>query len=299
MTTRAALLFLLSAAPVAAQQNLLQRADSLLIAGQYEPARAALAGWERANPTTASTEPSQRARALYLTARLTTDAAKAQELYLTIALSFPTTRDAPDALLRVGQSFFASGDAPRAVTYLQRLINDYPSAAARSQGFLWLTRAQIAAGKNTLACTTAGTALKSAQNTAEIASLLAAEERSACSGSAPEPPRAAVPDPVVRRTEPPRSAPERDTTRALKAESRYAIQVAAFRELRSANTIAAQLRRAGHDARVAFVEGSALARVRVGRFETHAAAVAEVRRLKAAHVDGIVVADATRERAAR
>lgn len=296
MMVRIALLLLFSATSLPAQQSLLNRADSLLIAGQYEQARAILADWDRTNPASATTEPAQRARAIYLTARLTTDAAQAQNHYLTVALSYPTSREAPDALLRVGQSFLATGDAARAVGYLERLINDYPAASVRPLGFLWLTRAQIAAGKASSACTTATTALKPGTSiTGELASLIATEQRNACTNAQPDSQKPNAQPPAPERSQP---APDRRTADNSN-DGRFAIQIAAFRELRSANAIAAQLRRKGHDSRVVFVEGSSLARVRIGRFRTRADALNEVRRLKAENVDGIVVDDAVRERAAR
>ena len=305
MTARIALLVLISATPLRAQESLLNRADSLLIAGQYEQARAALADWDRANPASASTEPAQRSRAIYLTARLTIDAARAQNHYLTVALSYPTSREAPDALLRVGQSFLATGDAPRAVGYLERLINDYPTASVRPLGFLWLTRAQIAAGKASSACATATAALKpGTSNTGEVATLIATEQRSACANAPADsqqaPPVRPTPSPSAQPPATERSQPAPDRRTAdNSSDGRYAIQIAAFRELRSANAIAAQLRRKGHDSRVVFVEGSSLARVRIGRFRTRADALNAVRRLKAENVDGIVVEDATRERSSR
>ena len=305
MTGRIALLLLISATPLPAQQSLLNRADSLLIAGHYELARAALADWDRANPASASTEPAQRARAIYLTARLTVDAAQSQNHYLTVALSYPTSREAPDALLRVGQFFLATGDPPRAVGYLERLINDYPTASVRPLGFLWLARAQIAAGKASSACTTATAALKPGTSIpAELVTQIANEQRTACANapadSQPAPPVKPTPAPSAQpaATERPQPAPDRRTA-DNSSNGRYAIQIAAFRELRSANAIAAQLNRKGHDSRVVFVEGSSLARVRIGRFRARVDALNAVRRLKAENVDGIVVDDAMRERSSR
>ena len=305
MSARIVLLLFISATPLRAQQSLLNRVDSLLIAGQYEQARAALADWDRANPASASIEPAQRARAIYLTARLTTDAAQAQNHYLAVALSYPTSREAPDALLRVGQSFLATGDAPRAVSYLDRLINDYPTASARPLGFLWLTRAQIATGKHASACATAMAALKSGTTiTDELASLIATEQRTACTNPPPDSQRPPAVRPTPTPTTQPSSterAPPVPVTRTgdTSSDGRYAIQIAAFREVRSANAIAAQLRRKGHDSRVVLVEGSSLSRVRIGRFRTRADALNAVRRLKAENVDGIVVDDVSRERTSR
>jgi cell division septation protein DedD len=303
----AALLLLLAALPVSAQQNLLDRADSLLNAGQYALARTALTEWQRANPITAKVDAAQRARSHYLSARLSTDAEQARQLYLMIALSHPTAREAPDALLRLGQSFLAAGDTRSATTYFGRLINDYPTASARGLGYVWLSRAQLVAGDPTLACTTATAGLNSQNLAPEIITLLLADQRSACTGQRPDSQQnvtgAARPTaaPTVPQPQPVRSEPPRDTSASTPrpSDARFAVQTSAFREVRSANAIAAQLRRNGFDSRVAYVPGSELARVRIGRFRTRAEAQAEVNRLKAKGLSGIVVDDAARERRQR
>jgi TolA-binding protein len=320
MIRSSCVLLLICAAPAIAQQNLLARADSLLVAGKYAEARTVLAEWQQANPASASIEPGLRARSLYLSARLTTDADEAQELYLTIALSHPTAREAPDALLRLGQGYSAAGDPRRAVAYLERLVNDYPTAPARSLGYLWLARAQLATGNATRACSTISTALKTQTNT-EIKADLQAEERAACSttsttdsiptpGSAPirVPSRPVVdtprPAPTPTPTPPPAStnpSVARDSVKPPPSDAagRYSVQTAAFREVRSANAIAAQLRRAGFDSRVVYVGEGTLARVRIGRFRSQADAAAELRRAKAAGISGIIVDDVVKERTQR
>ncbi|MGH7460788.1 MAG: SPOR domain-containing protein [Longimicrobiales bacterium] len=295
---------LLLVLPVTAQQRQLERADSLLTAGQFADARTELADWQRTNPQTARVDPAARSRALYLSARLTTDASRAQEIYLSLVLSYPTARETPDALLRLGQAFLASGEPARAQNYLNRLLADYPAALNRGDGYLWLTRAQAAAGNTHAACATAKRGLANASSyVPEVVAAIQEEERAACSGTALVPPMQPVRALPAARSDtnaPPTISGPAPTSAPRNASSaRYALQVGAFREVRSASAIVTELRRKGFDARVTYVEGSALARVRVGRFSTAEAAEAEARKLKNARVSSIVVNDALRERSTR
>src|SRR5687768_14274246 len=175
----APLLLLIGALPLAAQQRTLDRVDSLIAQGRARDARVALQEWQRTSESS-TIDAAQRARGLYLTARLTEDATQAQEKYLNVALSYPTSREAPEALLRLGQALLAAGEAPRSATYFDRVIRDYPKAAAHSEAYLWLTRSQLMAGNARAACTTAEAARK-AQMSSELRDQLAIEERLACS----------------------------------------------------------------------------------------------------------------------
>jgi tetratricopeptide (TPR) repeat protein len=119
-----------------------ERVDSLIALGRVRDARVA-PEWQRAGESAGKVDGGQRARGLYLAARLTENAADAQEKYLNVALSYPTSREAPEALLRLGQALIAAGDAGRAATYFDRVIRDYSKAPARADAYLWLTRAQL------------------------------------------------------------------------------------------------------------------------------------------------------------
>ena len=288
MTIRsAAVLLMLWASAASAQQRALERIDSLIAAGRSQDARNALKEWERISAADAKTDGAQRSRALYLSARLTEDAAQAQEKYLNVALSYPTAREAPDALLRFGQGLLATGDAQRAATYFERVIRDYPKATARPVAYLWLTRAQLAAGDARAACSTAGNASKSADLNTDLRELIASEQRTACSPpverKASSTPPAVTPPPAL-----PVSSPATD--------AQYAVQVAAFREVSNATSIAAQLKRSGFDARVVYIEGNSLARVRIGRFKTNAEAATELKRAQSAGLAGIIVDDVQKEK---
>jgi cell division septation protein DedD len=299
--TRALLvaLFTLLAAPSAhAQDATLARVDSLTAAGRLSDARATLAAWRGRHPTgSPDAEPAAHAQALFLEGRLATDAAAAIEAYLALALAYPTSGFAPAALLRLGQGLLAAGDAPRAAAYLERLTADYPRASERPAGLLWLARAHAAARRPDRACTTARTGVEAgAAADPDIRALLRSEEEAACrtaeaSNDPPpaEPPAARTETPPAR-TEPARPALERP------ANARFAAQAGAFRDHDAAHALAQRLASAGFDARVVILDGSALARVRVGAFARAADAEAEAARLRTRGIDAIVVDDVQRER---
>jgi TolA-binding protein len=284
------------ASSVLAQQRPLERADSLLLAGQYAQARTTLSDWQRANPIGAQAEPADRAKALYLSARLTTDAVTAQDQYLSLVLSYPTARETPDALLRLGQGFLAAGDPDKAQGYLERLVNEYPTSPNRIQGYLWLARAQQAARESAAACNTATAGLRAGPPNDELGALLRTEEGEACAAAQRNP--APVARAVAPRPSPPRPNAAPPATRPAPT-ARYALQAGAFREVASARALAAELSRKGFDARVVYVANSPLARVRIGRFASAAATTRDAQRLARAGIKVIVVGDATRERTQR
>jgi cell division protein FtsN len=318
--------------PHGARAQRLEYVDSLIAAGQYAQARTALADWQRAYPPSVRIETATRARALFLQARLTEDATQAQEHYLRLALTYPTSREAPESLLRLGQGLLAANDHRRAVSYLERLARDYPNAANRADAHLWLARAQLAAGSPVRACETINAAQRAGFASGEIADLIAAEERTACAGVRPNAPpettpvvtrptvpvdsprntprtasaRSSVPTDTPRTRPQPRATPRRAdppppaAAATPKPQStttgQFAAQAGAFRNVATAEAITARLKRLGFDARVAYLTNGTLALVRVGRFRTRADAVAEGERLKAAKVTTIIVDDVRRER---
>jgi cell division septation protein DedD len=272
-TSLATLLVLFLPQPTAAQHATLDRADSLLRAGQIDQARSTLEQWQKTNVSGAAAS-SNQARATYLKARLATRADSAEDAYLTVALSHATSRYAPESLLRLGQARMASGDAIQAIVYLQRLITDYPRSEQRPLGALWLARAQIAAHRSQAACVTINSALQRQQTDSETTALLRAEQSAACT-------RAVTAPAVVA----PSPAP------------RFAIQVGAFRERARARALAHQIEKAGfEEVRVATVPENALLRVRIGRYDSAAVAAATIAKLKAAGFSAVVVADRQREK---
>lgn len=206
-----------------AQDRTLERVHNMIATGRLTEARNTLNDWQRVNddPLSAAT-PDDRARALYLTGALSTDAKAAEDAFIGVVLGYPSSPVAPEALLRLGQSFYAAGETDRALTYLQRLRSDYPASPQRETGMLWLTRAQIASGNPAAACGTARETLFRTTN-ANVRTLIEIERDRACTQSGGIATTAERADVIMPRQA---SAPA-DTPRAAARAERDARQQAA------------------------------------------------------------------------
>jgi cell division septation protein DedD len=298
-------LLLCAAAPAAAQSaSGLDRVEALLAEGRLTEARATLDRWIAANPTSSRrTDAEDRARAQLLAGRLTSDVGEAESAYMSVVLSHPRTRAAPEALLRLGQVLVAVAiadddtlTARRATDYLGRLVEDYPRSEERPLGLLWLARAHEVAGAHADACAVTREALRADIEDPVLASLFETERDTACAAAqqAGSPAREAGPPARSGAGDrpPPTSSAERTPPAALE---RFAVQAAAVRNRAGAETLAARLRSAGFDPRIVRVEGSSLHRVRLGLFANTAPAAQLSRQLRQAGFDAVVVTDAHRE----
>jgi cell division protein FtsN len=178
-----ALALVAGAGPAHAQDRTLERVHNMIATGRLTEARNTLNEWQRENddPRSAAT-PDDRARALYLTGALSTDAKAAEDAFTGVVLGYPSSPVAPEALLRLGQSFYAAGETDRALTYLQRLRSDYPASPQRETGMLWLTRAHLASGNPAAACGTARETLFRTTNE-NVRTLIEIERDRACAQS--------------------------------------------------------------------------------------------------------------------
>jgi TolA-binding protein len=179
------------AAPLEARQtDPLDAIEQLAGQGRLTDARAALERWGTDHPETAAVASELRARALMLRARLAVDPQSAESSYLAVALGYPTTSWAPEALLRLGQGLVAAAEAGRteaagrAAGYLDRLISDYPGNPNRPAGILWLVRAHSLAGRVARACATARDALAVGVPDEAVQNLIRLEFASRCQGDA-------------------------------------------------------------------------------------------------------------------
>lgn len=417
MKTRTLLIavtLLASASAVHAQDGRLDRVENLIATGRLTEARNTLTEWERDNGPLSDATAEDRARALYLVGALTSDVAAAEDAFIGVVLSYPSSQVAPKALLRLGQGLYTAGDTDRAIMFLERLRSDYPRSTERETGLLWLTRAQLARGDAAAACGTAreslfGTTNENVRTLIEIerdracaqsggiATSTSGERRSGDTRSVPaldanptlsvdttagtgsprtpprqnaaaaprqdppatprqDPPAAARQDTAATRQDKPAAPPVRanplpdlgiavdENVRAAQATARpdtarpaataqrpdrdgrttdaartppavdpnaraddaprnnatsgpeYAIQTAAFSERRSAETIAAELRAKGFDARIVQVPGSPFFRVRCGTYETSRDAAAAALRIRDAGFATLIVNDVRLER---
>lgn len=282
-----------AAAPAAARQGAqLDAVEAAAAAGRLTEARTLLERWNREHPVGGAAPSADRARALLLAGRLSTDFANAEDAYLAVVLGHPSSAAAPEALLRLGQGLLAAGDAARAAAYLERLAADYPGAPQRAPGLVWLARAQSATGRRDAACATLHRARDVAAD-AETRDLADADLRE-CAGAAagttaPAAGSSAAARPATTTPPAPRQAAAQDA-------GVFALQAGAFRDRGGADSHAARLRQAGFEPRVVTVEGSALWRVRIGTFRSSQDATREARALDARGFEVIVVSDARNER---
>jgi len=300
-------LLLLGAAPdvhaqFRSQDPTLDRIQNLINTGRFTEARNTLERWEREHgDPRSSAGPGDRARALYLRGVMSDDARAAEDAFVGVVLSFPSSTAAPDALLRLGQGLLTAGEPQRAVAYLERLRTDYPGAPARETGMLWLARAQLAAGMGSAACTTARDGAAGA-TAPHVRTLMELEQDRACSGAPVPVAQQTVPPPAgAGRAAPPptQQAPPAQTGRPTVVQAPagdHAVQTGAYRELSSAENIAGQMRARGFDVRVVLVGDSPLYRVRFGGFATTDEAHEAASRIRAAGFAVIVVSDVAQER---
>jgi cell division protein FtsN len=297
---------LLLPANASAQRGLLDEAEALITAGVLPDARQALQRWRRENPTAARTDEENQARFHVLTARVNADAQVAEDHYLTVAVNYPTTRVAPEALLRLGQARHARGDSQHAVAYLERVMADYPESELRAMAAIWLARVQTGTASKRELCNV----LRSVEtgSNPETIQHMKNEQIRAC-GSAQVVTTARKPAaPRSVRTDTIRAPAKVDTAVIEPAEpasvstgkSTIAIQVGAYRELSRARAAKLELERAGFTgARLVRVPGNTLIRVRIGKFNNRAAASALLARLGAANLSAVLVNDTESETAVR
>lgn len=276
------------ARPAAAQLPSLAGVDSLVTAGDYDAARAALDRWWSARDRF-DVPGSDMAHALLLRARLQPDPAAAESDYLALVLGYPASPLAPAALLRLGQGLLATGDASRAAAYLHRLTADYPGRAERPAAFLWLARANAATRQYAAACRAANTGLADARDP-QVVAMLRIEAGAACSGNEQ------TDGNVAGRLEGQVAEPGPPATGLARSAGEWAVQTGAFRQRASANALMERLRRAGYSPRLVLVPRSDLMRVRVGQFTSSGEASDLLTRLRHDGFDAVVVRDADQER---
>lgn len=294
----AMLVALLSGAPAAAQTDPLHEVEELLMSGRFTPARTALDRWVEQNPPGAvNVSGEQRAHAMFLRGRLATDAADWEEAYRAVVLSYPSSGFASQAMLLLGQGFAARGENERAEAQLRRLVTDYPASAHRPTAMLWIARIQAESGDGPGACETVRQAMTTRGADRDVSALLRTEEEASCNRPAARRDDATA---QTRNASQPERAtgasPERRTAAPRASQpGAFTVQVAAVRNRQSAEALTARLRRLGFEARTTFIDGSDLARVRVGQFASAGQAATTARRLRDAGFEALVVDDVRRE----
>lgn len=257
-----------------------RRAQRLVNDGQGVEGRALVDSMLNAAEPRSSAE----AEALYWRAMLAESWDGAQRDYLRLMLEHERSPRAGDAMLRLAQGEVARGDREAAIRYLERLVREAPESPARAEAGLWHGRLLVEQGDPTRGCTV----LREARSHVPSGALELENQFEyvlrACPDLTVTPPEAATalapvippqPPPPPAQTTPPVATPPAVVT---PTGPTWSFQVAAMSTLDEANALVARLRARGYEARV---DGrTALFRVRVGRYQTRAAAAAAANAFK-------------------
>jgi hypothetical protein len=201
--------------------------------------------------------------ALYWRARLTAVGDSAERDLRRIAIEYPTSRWAPDALLQLAQLALAAGNPVSAFALAERLRSDYPESDLAG-------RAAFDLGEARAACALLDSARTEGAADIEFLNRVTFY-RSRCSAmpartdTAPAAP-APLPQPAAA---PPAPAPS----------GRFAVQVAAVRTDREEQGVLRALRGAGFEGRVVAGDDG-FRRIRVGGYATEADALSAALRLR-------------------
>jgi len=299
----------ISAPRLPAQENpALQEAARLVAEGRGEEARQAVAAeLARARPG----EPAY-VEALFWRARLTMFGDSAERDLRRVAIEYPASPWADDALLLLAQMAMAAGNPVSSFSLAERLRSDYPDSDLRPAAAFWAGRAAFDLGDQRAACALLDSARTEAASDVEFVNRVEFY-RSRCGALAagrsgppvgPAAPQAApVPDTGRRRvdtsqavagqqdrqparqavdsarghvSQPPAPAPGR-----IAAAQGWAVQVAAVQADAEEQRVLEQLRRAGYRG-VAVPGPGRYRRIRVGGFASEAearGAIAALRRV--------------------
>lgn len=205
--------------------------------------------------------------ALFVRALSAADAASAERDYLRLAVEYPLSPRAAEALLRLAQLEYSRGDRVSALRHFERLVRDHPGSASVGQASFWTARIAFDIGDVSRACQ----ALQVARDQIPAADV---ETRNQIDYFAPRCTTAAPTDSST-------------ATLPSAATAPLSIQIAAFNRKADAQGLASRLKKRGFDVRVA---GTAKPyRVRIGRYATRADAEAALARIKQRGLTGRVV----------
>jgi cell division septation protein DedD len=268
-------------APATRLDSLFSRAQQLVSEGNGAAGRALVD-----SVLGASSEGSaQFAEALYWRAVLAESGASAQHDYLRLAIEYPSSDRAPDALLRLAQLELARGDREAGVRHLERLSRDYPTSRVAPRADYWRARTLMDSNlPSAMGAACAAIARARASAPAEDVELRNQIDFHArrCDGAGGV---AATASDSTGRPASTRPAPPKAPADA--AEGRFSVQVAAYARQPDAEALAARLRRRSLGARV--VSASDMHRVWIGKYQTRTEANAAMQELKRSGIAGFVV----------
>jgi cell division septation protein DedD len=238
-------------------------------------------------------------QALYARAMVAANAKDMRRDLQQIAVEYSSSSWADDALLRLAQLDYATGELDGATRNLERLRLDYPSSPLFAQAAFWAARVYVDLRKPASACRWLAEGVRRVGGDIELRNQLgylnqrcagvvldtatlagrADSIKPAADTAHPDTARRGRSDSVSATTP---AAPPADSARPAApapAPAGFRIQVAAVNTRAAADSIAKRVKAAGFDPVVAAEKG--LFKVRVGRYATRAEAQAVLPRVRA------------------
>jgi predicted Zn-dependent protease len=263
------LLPLVLAAPLRAQSDpRLVEAVRTAQEGRSDSARAAVQRLLAATPPTDTLYP----EILYTQAMVAGEAADMRKALQRVAVEYPTSSWADDALLRLVQMDYATRSLDPATRNVERLRTDYPDSPLLPQASYWAARIYFDQKNSAAACRWLADGMANARDNLELQNQLGYlyqrcdfKTDSAAAGAV-----VAAPDTTSKKPAP----AAKDTTRA-----RFRVQISAVGTSAAADDVAAKVEKLGYPAVIVRERG--LYKVRAGAFPTREAAQAAVGKLKA------------------
>jgi tetratricopeptide (TPR) repeat protein len=224
------------------------------------------------------------ADALYWRAALAASPDDAERDYRRIIVEYPLSPKAGESMYQLAELEAARGDRAGAVDHLQHFVLENPKAEQRPRAYMQLVRLLFEQNDYPHGCSALHDALAAIPKSD-------VERRNQLDYYSP---RCAAndvgPGGRVPISQPTLSPPPKDTARradsARTVSAKYTLQVAAYTSRTEADALAKRLKARKLDARV--VKGGKLYRVRIGRFPTRVAAVAEQKTLKGKRISTMV-----------
>lgn len=255
----AAILLATTAAPVVAQSDArLKNAVQLAAEGLPDSATAIVNGLLAVTPVSDPLYP----EILYTQGSIARTTTEMQRAFQKVAVEYPTSPWADDALLRLTQLDFAARNFAGSVRGAEQLRADNPSSSLIPAASYWAARAEFELGKTSEGCAWISRGIASAGDDVEARNRLEFLQ-GRCSGQ---------PDTGAARPTTPTPTPP--------AAGAWGVQVAAVSSQASANSVLGDLKALGYTGTVA-KEGGNLYKVRVTGLASRDAADAAVAAIKA------------------
>jgi cell division septation protein DedD len=273
-------------APSRPTEPVFVRAQQMVTAGQDSAGRAVVDSVLRA-----TTEGTPRyAEALFWRATLSKTAAAAERDYRRIAVEYPLSPRAQDALFRLAQLEATRGDRASARAHLARIQREHPMGPTSTRANVMLALLAFGDGDVAAGCAAAAAARENLTSAdVELRNQLDYYKPRCANLAATEAARdTASAAPAANTGTDAATAASRGSAGApAGARQEYSVQVAAYDTRQAADTLAKRLSTRGYNVRV--VGRSKPFRVRVGRYPTRERAEDAARQMAKLSVRGVVV----------